>query len=114
MNCDYRNITYYQIMNCCYFMCVFLLMKYNDIMNIECFLNYLRENEVILELLSSKKIIENNIENDRENKVKDNSYVLEFISHKDALKATIITYNFLKQHEKTILELLNAPRKVRN
>jgi hypothetical protein len=89
-------------------------MKYNDIMNIECFLNYLKKNEVILELLSNKKIIENNIENDKENIVKDNSSVLEFISHKDTLKATIITYNFLKQHEKTILELLNAPRKVRN
>ena len=83
-------------------------------MNVECFLNYLKKNEVILELLSNKKIIENNIENDKENIVKDNSSVLEFISHKDTLKATIITYNFLKQHEKTILELLNAPRKVRN
>jgi hypothetical protein len=89
-------------------------MKYNDIMNVECFLNCLRENEVILELLSSKKIIENNIKNNKENEVKNNNSVLEFISHKDALKATIISYNFLKQHEKTILELLNAPRKVRN
>jgi hypothetical protein len=66
-------------------------MKYNDIMNVECFLNYLKKNEVILELLSNKKIIENNIENDKENIVKDNSSVLEFISHKDALKATIIS-----------------------
>lgn len=72
-------------------MCVFLLMKYNDIMNVECFLNYLKKNEVILELLSNKKIIENNIENDKENIVKDNSSVLEFISYKDALKATIIS-----------------------
>ena len=91
MNCDYRNITYYQITNYCYFICVFLLMKYNDIMNVECFLNYLKKNEVILELLSNKKIIENNIENDKENIVKDNSSVLEFISYKDALKATIIS-----------------------
>jgi len=91
MNCDYRNITYYQITNYCYFICVFLLMKYNDIMNVECFLNYLKKNEVILELLSNKKIIENNIENDKENIVKDNSFVLEFISHKDALKSTIIS-----------------------
>lgn len=72
-------------------MCVFLLMKYNDIMNVECFLNYLKKNEVILELLSNKKIIENNIENDKENIVKDNSFVLEFISHKDALKSKIIS-----------------------
>jgi len=77
-------------------------------------LNRLRENKVILELLSNKKIIKNNIENNKENEVKDNSSLLEFISHKDALKATIITYNFLKQHEKTILELPNAPRKIRN
>ena len=77
-------------------------------------MNRLRENKVILELLSNKKIIKNNIENNKENEVKDNSSLLEFISHKDALKATIITYNFLKQHEKTILELPNAPRKIRN
>jgi hypothetical protein len=89
-------------------------MKYNNIINVECFLNRLRENKVILELLSNKKIIKNNIENNKENEVKDNSSLLEFISNKDALKATIITYNFLKQHEKTILELPNAPRKIRN
>lgn len=55
------------------------------------FFELLKKNEVILELLSNKKIIENNIENDKENIVKDNSSVLEFISYKDALKATIIS-----------------------
>lgn len=77
-------------------------------------LNNLRKNEEILELLSNKKIIENNIENNKENEVKNNSFVLEFISHKDTLKATITTHNFLKQHKKNTLEFLNTPRKVRD
>jgi len=90
-------------------------MKYHNIMNIECFLNYLKENEIILELLSGKKIIKNNTENNNEDKVKDNNPILRVYIKQRCTQSNNHNVQFsLKQHEKTTLELLlNAPRKVR-
>ena len=51
--------------------------------------------------------------NDEEDEVEDDSSILESISHKDALKATITLHNFLLQYENSTPELLNALRRVR-
>ena len=58
-------------------------------MDIEYILKYPEENEATLELLSDEQIINNVNGNDKEDEVEDDSSVLEFVSRKDALKATI-------------------------
>lgn len=83
-------------------------------MDVEYLLNYLGENMVTSELSSDKQIIKNVIGNDKENEVEDNSFVLEPVLRKDALKTTITLHNFLLQYENTTPKLLNALRKVKD
>ncbi|WRX26118.1 hypothetical protein QQP08_018605 [Theobroma cacao] len=89
-------------------------LKYRDIMDVKYLLNYVRENEATLELLSDEQIIENIMGNDKEDEVKDDSFILEPVSCKDTLKATITLYNFLLKYENTTPELFNALKKVRD
>ena len=70
-------------------------LKYCDIRVVEYLLNSIGENETTLELLSDV------MENDKEDKVEDDSSILEPISRKDALKATISIHIFLLQYENT-------------
>ena len=66
-------------------------------MDVEYLLNYVGENKATLELLNDKQTTKNVIGNDREDEVEDDSFVLEPISCKDALKATITLHNFRLQ-----------------
>jgi succinate dehydrogenase flavin-adding protein (antitoxin of CptAB toxin-antitoxin module) len=54
-------------------------------------LDYLGENKAILEL-TDEQIIENIMGNDKEDNVKDDNSILELVSYKDTLKATIILH----------------------
>ena len=69
-------------------------LKYRDPMHVEYLQKYLRENEATSQLLSDEQIIENFMGNDKEKEVEDNSYVLDPVSYKDALKAKITLHKF--------------------
>ena len=71
-------------------------LKYNNTINAKYLLDYLGENKAILEL-TDEQIIENIMGNDKE----DNS-IVELVSYKDTLKATITLHNFLLHYENTI------------
>jgi succinate dehydrogenase flavin-adding protein (antitoxin of CptAB toxin-antitoxin module) len=66
-------------------------LKYNNTINAKYFLDCLGENKAILEL-TDEQIIENIMGNDKEDNVKDDNSILELVSYKDTLKATIILH----------------------
>lgn len=64
--------------------------------------DYVKLYDTIL-ILSNDQITENVMENDKKEKVEDDSSTMEHASHKE-LKAIIILNNFLLQSENTIQE----------
>ena len=67
-----------------------------------------------LEILIDGQFIESIIGNNQEYIVEDDISVLESVSHKEALKVTMILTSFLLQYEKIILKLLSALLKIKS
>jgi len=63
-------------------------------MDVEYLSNYTGENKVTLEFLNDRQNIKNIMGNDKEDKVEDDSSILEIVSCKNALKAPIMLHIF--------------------
>ncbi|KAL5755592.1 hypothetical protein ACOSQ2_020338 [Xanthoceras sorbifolium] len=80
-------------------------LKYHDTMDVKYLLNYPGENETSSELLSDEQIIENVMENDKEDKLKTIVLYWSLSCAKMHPKQQSHA-NFLLQYENTTLELL--------
>ncbi|CAK8574847.1 unnamed protein product [Lathyrus sativus] len=87
---------------------------YRNKMDINNLMNYPGENEACSEIQNLEDIVGTIIENNAKDDDEDDTVSLEPVTRKETLMASNTLHNFMIQYKNTILELLDAIRKVRD